>query len=263
MLDDVFSIWNFEPKWSWTGTSRATWWTIFKRILLNFNQITKRPIITNMISFWKQSNMCSFTILIIPCSSNFSFYDFPWVPVEAKYLVNYGTRSLAQLASVERLLAVTELRPEEARDLQIFQDRERTSEITPPPETNIAPENRPSQKETHLPIFRCYGSFREIKVYRFVDKSRHNMFFLRWKVWTSQWNWFIFWTTWWFELCQMKSCKQVKYDLGHTYMHIVHIYHLGSMNIICILQYCIYSPSIWSIVHLGVFGQWTNAAAGK
>lgn len=36
------------------------------------------------------------------------------LPAEAKYLVNYGTRALAQFASVERLLALSALRPEEA-----------------------------------------------------------------------------------------------------------------------------------------------------
>ena len=36
---------------------------------------------------------------------------------EAKYLVNYGTRALAQFASVERLLTLSQLQAEEARGL--------------------------------------------------------------------------------------------------------------------------------------------------
>ena len=46
---------------------------------------------------------------------SYGFPIKPGFPAEAKYLVNYGTRALAQFASVERLLTLSQLQAEEAR----------------------------------------------------------------------------------------------------------------------------------------------------
>ncbi|CAK9081943.1 unnamed protein product, partial [Durusdinium trenchii] len=52
----------------------------------------------------------------------------------AKYLVNYGTRALAQFASVERLLALSALRPEEEvhQEVQVAGKQGQASSTSPP-----------------------------------------------------------------------------------------------------------------------------------